>query len=506
MRNRTLPIVRQVAQTFLLCALVAPAVHADANRLFGNLSEAETTTERKQICEDLEQANVERYASLFCQGYQILAAGQDSLAVRFLEDALALEPAFAIGCVLYADHYMEQGALPQAARWYRRARAIAPDRLDPHYGLGLIALIRAETEGDSAFEEALVSFREMTRIEPDSPDGWSNIGMVQAMLGRFDEAEDSYEKARRLAPEDAEIYSSLGSLASLRGDDHAAERAWRRAIELNPTHLESVRELAALYGRSHRITEAIEVLEIGAEKVHVGEEAGRLRRDLALLNLLADRRDEAADLLERARVLSPDPRTLCALAHLRLLQGDAAAALGILSQAVEADSAVTAPFLFAWAETLRPLLDGFASDHPIGDRILRRTLAEETPSEIDSGPDATDRLVRTLLPDWKLPEGKLTMPAAPPEAGYDTAPVPIYRALAVYPEAAGGIEGTVFVLVKIDTLGVVRDTEVSSKGGNPALEWAALDAAKRWRFEPARLKGEPVACETTIPFRFTDSR
>jgi protein TonB len=84
--------------------------------------------------------------------------------------------------------------------------------------------------------------------------------------------------------------------------------------------------------------------------------------------------------------------------------------------------------------------------------------------------------------------------------------VPVYRALATYPDAAGGVDGTVLVRVKIDAKGIVRDAEVLSKGGNPALEWAALDAAKRYRFEPAKLRGEPVASEVTIPFQFTGRR
>ena len=69
---------------------------------------------------------------------------------------------------------------------------------------------------------------------------------------------------------------------------------------------------------------------------------------------------------------------------------------------------------------------------------------------------------------------------------------------------ATGIEETIAVLVHIDATGLVRDAKVI-RGGNPALEWAALDAAKRWRFQAATRNGIPVEADVTIPFRFSSN-
>jgi protein TonB len=60
------------------------------------------------------------------------------------------------------------------------------------------------------------------------------------------------------------------------------------------------------------------------------------------------------------------------------------------------------------------------------------------------------------------------------------------------------------VRVQIDARGEVTEAKVS-RGGNPALEWAALDAAKRWRFQPALRNGIAVASDVEIPFRFSNS-
>ena len=135
--------------------------------------------------------------------------------------------------------------------------------------------------------------------------------------------------------------------------------------------------------------------------------------------------------------------------------------------------------------------------------MVRSILARDPESGLATGRDATVALVRLLLPDWQIPETPLTAPPpADAATGYDTPPTPIYRALAAYPETAVGIEGTIYVRVQIDARGEVKDAKVS-RGGNPALEWAALDAAKRWRFQPALRNGKPVACEVEIPFRFS---
>lgn len=42
--------------------------------------------------------------------------------------------------------------------------------------------------------------------------------------------------------------------------------------------------------------------------------------------------------------------------------------------------------------------------------------------------------------------------------------------------------------------------------GNAILATAAVEAVKRWRYEPFRLNGQPVEMETDITFNFTMPR
>jgi TonB family protein len=67
----------------------------------------------------------------------------------------------------------------------------------------------------------------------------------------------------------------------------------------------------------------------------------------------------------------------------------------------------------------------------------------------------------------------------------------------VYPDLARkmNITGTVKVAVTVSPNGTVKDAKVV--GGHPLLANAALDAVKKWRFEPASMESSGV-----VDFKF----
>jgi TonB family protein len=506
--SRLAPPGTIIALAVLVLLSPAPPAAAaiDANRFYTEMSAAETIDARIELCAQLSYAETPPYIVSLCQCLQAFAGGSDSLAAILIEESLRLKPDFVLGVLALGDSYAEQSRWKFALRWYGRAKRIAPDRLDPYYGIGRVWLDRGATEGTAAYEEALKAFREMTRLDPEGADGWSNVGMVLATLGRYDEAEESYRKALVLSPDNPDLYNGLGSLASRRGNDADAETYWTKCLSINPAHATTAVELAALYGRQGKLTEAFTVLEGGVNAARVGPAAGRLRRDLALLSLLEERPARAVSLLEEARVMSPDARTLAALAHVRMLRSETDQAVPLMALAATKDSAVVRPFARAWQTQLATALPGYAKRDAGGAAILQKLIAKPLGPNEPAGAFASGALVRRLLPDWKLPDGPLGPRDEAPSEEYDTPPTPIYRAMATYPDTAVGIEGTVQVRVRIDVQGAVKDAKVIGDPGNPALEWAALDAAKQWRFSPATRNGHPVESEVTIPFRFSGSQ
>lgn len=65
-----------------------------------------------------------------------------------------------------------------------------------------------------------------------------------------------------------------------------------------------------------------------------------------------------------------------------------------------------------------------------------------------------------------------------------------------------GIEGTVRVKVLVGSDGRPRDVTLDRSSGEPRLDQAALDAVRRWRFEPARRDGQAVQARLVVPIRF----
>lgn len=139
-----------------------------------------------------------------------------------------------------------------------------------------------------------------------------------------------------------------------------------------------------------------------------------------------------------------------------------------------------------------------------------RTVAGSGPAEGHAGSAGED--VRTPGQEvWGNPSGEATAPAAtpsspipaeprvtPPRAVY--APPPQYPGIRLVvepgpgtPYAAGmGSQGRVRLRLLVRSDGSVGHVEVVVPSGEPELDRAAVEALRRWKFEPARREGQPV--------------
>jgi len=85
---------------------------------------------------------------------------------------------------------------------------------------------------------------------------------------------------------------------------------------------------------------------------------------------------------------------------------------------------------------------------------------------------------------------------------------PIFNPPPVYPAAAlaGRIEGRVLLHLTVGLSGDVTLVRLVRSSGSALLDQAAITAVRKWRFEPATQRGEPVAWECQLPVRFTLER
>ena len=108
-------------------------------------------------------------------------------------------------------------------------------------------------------------------------------------------------------------------------------------------------------------------------------------------------------------------------------------------------------------------------------------------------------------------------PFAPPEipqavtstpedfVAFDSPPVLVHAEPPEYPDLARQAEadGTVTVVVTIDVTGRVINARVHDSDTIEALEQAAINAAYKFLFEPAKQRDVPVPCQILVPFEFS---
>jgi tetratricopeptide (TPR) repeat protein len=125
-----------------------------------------------------------------------------------------------------------------------------PNDADLHFQRGL--LFASQGRNDEAIRE----FQEATRLRPESPEAWNNLGNVLFLRGKIEEAIRSYREAARLRPNYAEACSNLGR--ALRENDELDEGLtwYRQSVHLRPGHAKSHRNLAAALLETGQLAEA----------------------------------------------------------------------------------------------------------------------------------------------------------------------------------------------------------------------------------------------------------
>jgi periplasmic protein TonB len=113
-------------------------------------------------------------------------------------------------------------------------------------------------------------------------------------------------------------------------------------------------------------------------------------------------------------------------------------------------------------------------------------------------------------PPPPTPPTPLTLPPSSPET-LEVVPESVTQSRAItkikpdYPPLAKKMNatGTVEVEIIISEAGVVVDAKAIS--GHIALRNAAVEAARKWTFEPATLYGSPVKVKSVLSFLFSPS-
>lgn len=146
-----------------------------------------------------------------------------------------------------------------------------------------------------------------------------------------------------------------------------------------------------------------------------------------------------------------------------------------------------------------PQFDPLPAPLPAGADAASGMGREREQEPASAEPGESPRLVEEAPP---APPPPAPEPPRAPVA--DRAPVLVSSPSPRYPPQAWRRResGTVMVRVEVGPDGVPTATSLVQGSGSRFLDRAALDAVRRWRFEPALHEGRPTVASVVVPIEF----
>jgi tetratricopeptide (TPR) repeat protein len=287
-------------------------------------------------------------------GLCLAETGRPEEALSYFETALTLDPSDTRTRLMAARMLTRLERPDEALTLYEKGLTRSEKNADLLYDLAMLLLkqgrnVEAEQrlitlvstwpghgDGHAAYaslmidrknhEKALIHAKKLAALEPDSARTHSLLGVCYARLGHYDDAVLHFEDALRLQPGDRETRLNL---ETARTDKTARDRCLDRLQVLlpddpvltrpedieqrlsapettldQPGRIQAMACLATLYRLRGNYDKALGVLDsaLGLDDDY----AARIRYNMACLNALMNRPDEAAYHLEKA--LADDPR------------------------------------------------------------------------------------------------------------------------------------------------------------------------------------------------------
>jgi TolB-like protein/Flp pilus assembly protein TadD len=244
---------------------------------------------------------------VFAVQSEIAKAVADQMKVKLLgqeprsDAAPSNENLAAHNAVLQSDFYFQQ----QTAESVRRAITFLEDavRLDPNYALAYAKLSQAwrqygatfatdATENDEiAYNKARLAGEKALSLAPDLTQARMAIGLL-AMIPdlKFADAEKQFRQVLQSSPSDAAAKSALCNALLAQGRLTEAERTCREALSLDPLLISSWYSIGRVVAGLGRYNEAEELFRKGLE---IQPHAARFHSYLVILDVLQNRRAQA---------------------------------------------------------------------------------------------------------------------------------------------------------------------------------------------------------------------
>ena len=129
--------------------------------------------------------------------------------------------------------YNSLGRYQDAMESYKQAIKIEPDYTKAYINLG------AAYNSLGRYRDAVETYKQVLRISPDYADAYINLGVTCYKLGRYQDAIESYKRAIKIKPDDALAHYNLGVACNSLGRYQDAIEAYKQAVRLKPGDTET---------------------------------------------------------------------------------------------------------------------------------------------------------------------------------------------------------------------------------------------------------------------------
>ena len=117
----------------------------------------------------------------------------------------------------------------------------------------------------AAFDAAIAEYRTAQATNAERPESYSNLGALDAQLGRRDAARGEYEKGLRVGPWFTALWVNLADLLREEGDDAEGERVLRRGLDVAIDKAALHHALGLNLARQRRTDEALRELRLSVD-------------------------------------------------------------------------------------------------------------------------------------------------------------------------------------------------------------------------------------------------
>ena len=132
------------------------------------------------------------------------------------------------------------GHLDQAILSFKRVLAVKPDSADAYYNIGKVL------KQQGKLEEAILAYNNALAIKPDYAAAYYNIGNALTEQGKLEKAILAYNNALAIKPDYAAAYYNMGNALTKQGKLEEALASYKKALSLKTDYADAAVNLVSL--------------------------------------------------------------------------------------------------------------------------------------------------------------------------------------------------------------------------------------------------------------------